>query len=159
MSTASLQHPSITVQGRSAAHLSIFLSEKKKNPFFLAWLYQSVTRFSSPVLFHPFLWREWFFVWNDQIDLLSCHPFNIYWGYMGKAPHRELGMDMYTVLYLKWITRTYGIAHRTLLSVMWQPGQEGSLGENWYICTYGWVPSLFTWNYHNIVNWLYFSTK
>ena len=49
---------------------------------------------------------------------------------MGKAPHRELGMDMYTVLYLKWITRTYGIAHRTLLSVMWQPGQEGSLGEN-----------------------------
>lgn len=33
--TASLQHPSITVQGGSAAHLSIFFSEKKKkkNPF------------------------------------------------------------------------------------------------------------------------------
>ena len=24
-----------------------------------------------------------------------------------------------------------------------------------YIYTYGWVPFLFTWNYHSIVNWLY----
>ena len=23
------------------------------------------------------------------------------------------------------------------------------------LCTYGWVPSLFTWNYNSIVNWLY----
>ena len=43
----------------------------------------------------------------------------------------EFQMDMYTLLYLKWITtRTYGIAHGTRLSVMWQPGWEGSLGEN-----------------------------
>ena len=36
---------------------------------------------------------------------------------------RDFGMDMYTLLYLKWITtRTYGIAHGTRLSVMWQPG-------------------------------------
>ena len=30
-----------------------------------------------------------------------------------------------------------------------------SLGENGYVCTYGWVPLLFTWNYQNIVIWLY----
>ena len=34
---------------------------------------------------------------------------------------REFGMDMYTLLYLKWITRTYCIAHGTLLNVMRQP--------------------------------------
>ena len=37
---------------------------------------------------------------------------------------------------------------------MWQPGWEGSLGENGYMYMYGWVPSLFTWNFHNIVNQL-----
>ena len=29
------------------------------------------------------------------------------------------------------------------------------LGENGYMFMYGWIPSLFTWNYHNIVNWLF----
>ena len=44
---------------------------------------------------------------------------------------RKFGVDMYTLLYLKWITtRTYCIAHGTLLNVMWQTGWEGSLGEN-----------------------------
>ena len=42
---------------------------------------------------------------------------------------------------------------------MWQPGWERSLGENGYMYIYGWVPSLFTWNYHNIVNQLYPNTK
>jgi len=37
---------------------------------------------------------------------------------------------------------------------MWQPGWEGSMGENGYIFMYGWVPSLFSWNYDNIVNQL-----
>ena len=32
--------------------------------------------------------------------------------------------------------------------------QEG-LGENGYMYLYGWVPSLFTGSYHNIVYWLY----
>ena len=40
-----------------------------------------------------------------------------------------------------------------------QPGWEGSLGENGYMYTYGWVPSLFTRNYHNIVSRLYPNTK
>ena len=40
---------------------------------------------------------------------------------------REFGMDMYTLLYLKWMItrRTYCIAHETLLNVMWQHGWEG----------------------------------
>jgi len=50
---------------------------------------------------------------------------------------REFGINMDTLLYFKWITRTYCIAQGTLLNVMWQPGWEGSLGENGYLYTYG----------------------
>ena len=42
---------------------------------------------------------------------------------------------------------------------MWQPGWEGSLGENGYKYMYGRVPSLFTWNYCNTGNWLNPNTK
>jgi len=41
---------------------------------------------------------------------------------------------MYTLLYLKWVTkRTYDIAHGTLLNVVCQPGWEGCLRENEYM--------------------------
>ena len=36
---------------------------------------------------------------------------------------------------------------------------RGVCGENEYMYVYGWVPLLSTWNYHNIVNWLYPNTK
>ena len=52
-------------------------------------------------------------------------------------------------------TKTYCAVHGTLLKVMWQPGWEGDLGENGYMYMDGWVPSLFTWNSHNIVNQLF----
>ena len=70
-------------------------------------------------------------------------------------------MGMYTLLYLKWITNRDLLytAHGTLQNVMWQPGWEGSLGENGYMYMYDWVSLLFTWNYHNIVNWLSFQYK
>ena len=42
---------------------------------------------------------------------------------------------------------------------MWQPRWEGSLGKNGYMYMYSWVPSLLTWNYHNIFNRLYTNTK
>ena len=43
-------------------------------------------------------------------------------------------MDMYTLLYVKWITNgTYCIAQGTLLNVMCLPGWEGSLRKNTYI--------------------------
>ena len=32
---------------------------------------------------------------------------------------------------------TYCIAHESLLYTMWQPGWEGSLGENGYMCMHG----------------------
>ena len=44
-------------------------------------------------------------------------------------------MDTYTLLYLKWINNC--IAHGTLLNIMWQPGWEGSLGENGYMYMHG----------------------
>ena len=66
---------------------------------------------------------------------------------------------MYTLLCLKWITKTCYIAHGTLLSVMCQPECEGSLGENGYMYMYGQLPLLFSLNYHNIENWLYPNTK
>lgn len=35
---------------------------------------------------------------------------------------------------------------------MWQPEWKESLGENVHIHMYGWVPLLYTWDYHNIDN-------
>ena len=51
---------------------------------------------------------------------------------------REFGIDMYTLLYLKWITNKallYSTGNSAQL--MWQPGWEGSLGENGYMYMYG----------------------
>ena len=42
---------------------------------------------------------------------------------------------------------------------MLQPGWEGNLGEDGYMYIYCWVPWLFTWNCHNVVNQLYFNIK
>ena len=49
---------------------------------------------------------------------------------------REFGIDVYTLLYLKWKTNsriTYYIAQGALFNVMWQPGWEGRVGENGYM--------------------------
>ena len=72
---------------------------------------------------------------------------------------RELGINMYTLLYLKWIANQ-GLLYSTgdSVHVMWPPGWEGSLGEKGYVKLYGWVALLSTWNYH-IVNWLYPNIK
>ena len=43
------------------------------------------------------------------------------------------------------------IARGTLLSIMCQPGWEGLWEENQSWCMLGWVSSVFTWSYHNIV--------
>ena len=59
----------------------------------------------------------------------------------------ELGIDMYRLLYLKWITKkgllcsTWNCAQCT-----WQPGWERSLGENGCTYMYDWVPVPFTWS-------------
>ena len=46
-----------------------------------------------------------------------------------QAGVREFGMDMYTLLYFKWITQSYYIAQGTLLSVRWQPDGRGVWGR------------------------------
>ena len=80
-------------------------------------------------------------------------------GIDGEGIVREFGMDVYTVLYLKWITNGGLLCSTgTLISGMWQPRREGSLGENGYMYMYDWVPLLSTWNYH-IVNQLYPNIK
>ena len=40
-----------------------------------------------------------------------------------------------------------------------QPDGRGMWGENGYVYIYGWLSLLSTWNYHNIVNWLYSNIK
>ena len=43
-------------------------------------------------------------------------------------------MDVYTLLYLKWTTnKDLVYTHGTLLNITWQPGWEGSLGQNGYM--------------------------
>ena len=50
---------------------------------------------------------------------------------------REFGTDMYTLLYLKWITnKITNRARGTLLNVMWQPGWQRGFGGriDTYLC-------------------------
>ena len=82
------------------------------------------------------------------------------YGCQGEGIVKHFGKVMYTLLYLKWITNT------DLLYSTWKFAQcyvpawmGGGLGKNGYMYMHGWVPLLFTWKYHNIVNWLYPNTK
>ena len=59
----------------------------------------------------------------------------------------------------EWPPRSYWTAQGALPRVTWQPGWEGGLGENGYTYMNGWVPSLFTWSFHSIVNQLHPNTK
>ena len=65
---------------------------------------------------------------------------------------REFGVDMYTLLYLKQITNK-ALLYSTGNSVPCHvtDGWEGSLGENGSMYMCGWVPSVFTWNYHTLL--------
>ena len=58
---------------------------------------------------------------------------------MGEGIVREFGMDMDTLLYLTWRTSKDLLSStgNSLLHVMWQPGWEGSLGENGSMYVYG----------------------
>ena len=73
----------------------------------------------------------------------------------GEGIIRQLGMDMYTLVYLKWTTNKvvlYSTGNSAQFYVAaWIGGELG--GEWMYI--YDWVPLLSTWKHHNIINWLY----
>ena len=67
----------------------------------------------------------------------------------GEGILREFGVDMYTLLCLKWRTNKdlLYIAQGTLLNVMWQPGWERGLGENVKVaqsCPTLWDPMDYT---------------
>ena len=97
-----------------------------------------------------------------MIDLIYGPSFKSYicqlnWSFL--KGESLFGKVMYILLYLKWITNKdllYSTGNSA--QVTWQPGQEVE-GEWIHVYIYGWVPSLFPWNYHNIVNWLYPNTK
>ena len=76
------------------------------------------------------------------------------WKGMGEGVVRELGVDMYTLLYFKWIANKnslYSTENSAQCCVTaWM---VGSFRENGSMHVYGWVPLLFTWNCHNVVNW------
>ena len=56
----------------------------------------------------------------------------------GKGIARKFGMDRYTLLYFKWITKKdHHRVQGTLLNVTWQSGWEGSLGGDGYMYMYG----------------------
>ena len=74
----------------------------------------------------------------------------------GEGIARKFGLDLYTLLYLKWITP------KDLLYSTGNCGQcyvaawmGGEFGGEW-IHVYEWLETpLFIWNYHNIVNWAF----
>ena len=70
---------------------------------------------------------------------------------------KESGIDMYTLLHLKWITNK-GLLYitRELCSVSCGSLDWRGVGREWI---HGWVALLSTWNNHKIANWLYSNIK
>ena len=56
-------------------------------------------------------------------------------------------------------TRTHCIAQGILLNAVWQPGGEGSLGENGYMYISTAETLCCSPEHHSIVNWLYTNAK
>ena len=71
-------------------------------------------------------------------------PISLYYLYFLKK-YKQIPPFLISIKNLSttWTTRIYSIAHGTLLNVTWQPGWEGSLEENGYMYTYGWIPLLW----------------
>ena len=82
-------------------------------------------------------WYSWTRLQNRNGFTDLKNELTIAGGKDGEGIVREFGMNVYTVLYWKgWPTRACCIAHGTLLSVMWQPGWEGRLGESGSISSF-----------------------
>ena len=83
-----------------------------------------------------------------------------YYGCQGEETVREFGTDMYTLLYLKWIT------NKELLYGAWNYAQcsmaaylGGEFEVEW-IHVYIWLnPSAVHLSYYSTVNWLCLNTK
>ena len=83
---------------------------------------------------------------QTQLKWLHTHLFALQCWVVSSVQKSKLIIHIHIPLFLSFPP--------TLLNVLWQPGWERGWGENGSVYIYDWVPSLFTWNYHNSVNWL-----
>ena len=93
------------------------------------------------------------FIKQKQTHRLKEQIYGCWLGRMGgEVIVREFGMNIYTLLYFKWITKR-DLLYNTGNSV--QCYMVAWMGENGCMYTCGWVPLVSSWKYQNIVNWLY----
>ena len=78
-------------------------------------------------------------------------------GRMGEGIVRKFGI--YTLLYLKWIINKDLLYNMELCSMLYGSLDGRGVWGRMDTCIDGWVSWMFIWNYHNIVNHLYPSTR
>ena len=114
----------------------------------------SVSRMSPPT--YALLYLKWI-TWGSMDKCLGvakslhCSPEAITTLLIGYTPIRNVFGVM------KWITNK-DLLYSTRNSVQCYKAacMGGESGGEWiHVYTYGWVPLLFSWNYHNAVNRLY----
>ena len=72
----------------------------------------------------------------------------------------EFGMDMQTLLYLKWVTnKDLLYREHTVFPHVASLDRRGVWQGMDYMHLHGWVPLLLTWSYHTIVHWLHPNTN
>ena len=104
--------------------------------------------------FSKFPWRGSQASWHCIPGQIMTRLVSLIWLPGGRDSKGVLDGHVHTAI--NWITS------KNLLYSTWnsaqcyvQPEWEGSLGKNRHMCMYGWVPSLFTCKYHNVVNQQY----
>ena len=60
-------------------------------------------------------------------------------------------------LWNEWSTGSCCIAQGNRLNILWKPIWEKNLKKNGCVNAYNWITPLYSRNYHNIVNFLYFN--
>ena len=76
----------------------------------------------------------------------------------GEGTVRDFGKVMYTLLYFEWITNKNLLYSTGNSAQCYVPAWLGAGFKREWIHA-GLVPSLFNWNFYNIVNQLYHDTK
>ena len=85
---------------------------------------------------------------NRLTDLEKKHGCQGEWWEQGIV--REFGRDMYTLLYLRWLTNKDLLYSRGNSAQCYMAAWiGGGLRESGYMCVYGWVTLPCTWNYQH----------
>ena len=148
-------------QSRLSGTLNLYPLDSSRNPT-LSYTKPNWTTMTPNIVWHP-LYGDLQMNSQNRDSQTSRTNYGC-WGedcWSGVGIVRELGMDTHILLYSKWMT------HKDLLHSTWnsvqcyvEVGIGGAFGgENGYMYTHGWVPLLFTWSYHNVLNGLYPNTK